>query len=87
MVKFFSCVVLDHLEAFRCWLRSAARGWDIALPNEEVVEAGKEYPPFMLYQHGMPVGLVESPFEALEKIGNRTLLEEYLRSVSEDPDT
>ncbi|WP_420473307.1 hypothetical protein [Noviherbaspirillum sp. ST9] len=86
MVRFLSPVALSHLEAFRYWLRGAVEDWDIALPKDEVVEVGKEYPFFQLYQRGVPVGLVDSPIAALERIGDSKLLEEYLRIVTEDPD-
>lgn len=86
MARCLSPVALGHLEAFRCWLRSAVQGRDVSLPEDEVVEGGKGYPPFMLYQHGKPVSLVESPIEALERIGDSQMLEEYLRIVTENPD-
>jgi len=70
----------------RYWLRSMAPGWDISLPKDEVIPEGKEYPPFHLYHHGISVGLVESPRQALEKTGDPWLLQEYERLVNEDPD-
>lgn len=51
-----------------------------------MVEACKEYPPFQLYQQGVAKGLVDSPIEALERIGDRKLLEEYLQILTENPD-
>lgn len=86
MIRFLSPVALSHLEAFQYWLRGAALGWDISLPMDEPVESGKEYPAFHLYQHGGPMGIVDSPIEALKRIGDRNLLEEYVRLVTEDPD-
>jgi hypothetical protein len=87
MTKYLSPVGLSHLQAFRYWLHSVAPEWDIALPEDAVVDAGKEYPSFQLYRHGVAVGLVASPIEALEKINDRKLYQEYKKYVCEDPDT
>lgn len=86
MDKFLSPVALSVLEAFRFWLRRSVPEWDISLPKDEIVEIGKEYPPFYLYCNGVSVGMVESPMEALEKIGNINLLQNYVRLITEDPD-
>jgi hypothetical protein len=84
--KCLSPVALSHLEAFRFWLRQSVPEWDISLPRDEIVEMGKEYPAFPLYCNGVSVGMVESPIEALEKIGNINLLQNYVRLITEGPD-
>jgi hypothetical protein len=81
-----SPAALSSLEAFRFWLRHSVPEWDISLPKDEIVETGKEYPPFHLYCNGVSVAMVESPIEALEKIGNVDFLENYVRLITEDPD-
>lgn len=86
MGKCLPPVALSHLEAFRFWLRQSAPNWDISLPIDEIVETGKEYPPFKLYYSGISVSMVESPIEALEKSGNIDLLQNYVRLIREDPD-
>lgn len=86
MDKCLSPVALSHLEAVRAWLRQSAPEWDISLPRDEIVETGKEYPPFHLYCNGVSVGMVESPTEALEKIGNVNLLQEYIMLITEELD-
>ena len=86
MARFLSPVALSHLQAFRYWLHSEASEWDISLPEDEPVEEGKEYPQFHLYRHGVSVGMVESPLQALEKIGDSKLLQEYDRLAAEDSD-
>lgn len=87
MVRFLSPVALSHLQAFRYWLRSEAPEWDISLPEDEVIEEGKEYPPFHLYRQGISVGTVESPRQALNKIGNGKLLKEYEELVNAESDS
>jgi hypothetical protein len=79
-------LTLSHLEAFRFWLNRAVPERDISLPEGEIVESGKKYPPFHLYYHGVSVGMVESPIEALENIGNFKLLQDYVKLITEDPD-
>jgi hypothetical protein len=86
MRKFLSPVALSHLEAFRFFLRQSVLEWDISLPRDEIVDTGREYPPFHLYCNGVSVGIVESPIEALEKIGYIQLIIEYVRLMTEDPD-
>jgi hypothetical protein len=86
MDKCLSPVALSDLEAFRFWLRRSVPEWDTSLPIDEIVETGKKYPPFHLYCNGVSVGMVESPIEALEKIGNINLLQSYVRLITEDPD-
>lgn len=85
-MKCLSPVALSHLEAFRFWLRQSVPEWDISLPVDEIVHSGKEYPPFHLYCNGISVGMVESPIEVLEKIGNINLLQDYVRLITDDPD-
>lgn len=86
MTKFFSPLALSHLEAFRFWLHGIGPEWNISLPEEKIVKFGLEYPPIQIYRHGVSVGMVESPIEALEKIGNIKLLQNYVRLITEDPD-
>jgi hypothetical protein len=86
MVRFLSPLALSNLEAFRFWLHGTVPEWDISLPEGEIVETGKEYPPFSLYRNGVSVGMVESPREALENIGNINLLQNYIKLITEDPD-
>ena len=86
MDKFISPLALSHLQAFRFWLRGSTPEYDISLPEECIVEVGKDYPPFHLYRHGMPIGMIASPMEVLEKIGNIQLIHEYGRLMTEDPD-
>lgn len=87
MVRFLSPVALSHLQAFRYWLRSEAPNWDISLPKDETLEEGKEYPPFHLYREGISVGMVESPLQALDKIGDSRLLKEYEKLLNAEPDS
>jgi hypothetical protein len=86
MKEFLSPVALNHLQAFRYWLRAMAPEWDTSLPRDELVEPGQLYPPFHLYRHGASVGMCRSPTEVLEKIGDAELLEEYIKLTTEDPD-
>lgn len=86
MARFLSPTGLSHLQALRFWLRMSGLGWDISLPKDGLVEAGKDYPPFQLYRNGVAVCTVASPAEVLERIGDETLTQEYERLVSEDPD-
>lgn len=86
MPQFLSPVSLSYLQAFRYWLHSEAPEWDISLPDDEVVEDGKEYPPFHLYQKGVSVGMVTSPLQALDKIGDGKLLRKYEQIVTAEPD-
>ncbi|MEC4722697.1 hypothetical protein RY831_26375 [Noviherbaspirillum sp. CPCC 100848] len=81
-----SPVALSHLQALHYWLRNDASGWDIALPENEVVAAGKEYPPFPLYRDGLLICMVESPEEMFERIGDAKLTHKYEKLVNEDPD-
>lgn len=87
VLRFISPAVLSHLQAFRYWLRSEAPEWDISLPEDEVVDDGKEYPPFHLYRQGISVGMVESPLQALEKIGDGRLLKKYEQLLDAEPDS
>ncbi|WP_334187356.1 hypothetical protein [Noviherbaspirillum sp.] len=50
------------------------------------MEPGKEYPSFQLYRHGVPVSMIGSPIDALERIGDQHLLQEYARLIAEDSD-
>lgn len=72
-----SAAKLAHLYVFREWLEDAASGWEVSQPVVETTESGKPYTTFSLYCHGLPVALCESPGEALEKIGDRALVEAY----------
>lgn len=87
MVRCLSPAALSHLQAVRYWLRGVAPEWDISLPQDEVVAEGKDYPSFHLYRHGVSVGLVESPRQALEKTGDHWMLREYERLLAQDPDS
>lgn len=87
MARFLSPVALSNLQAFRYWLRSEAHEWDISLPEDELVDEGKEYPLFHLYWQGVSVGMVESPLQALDRIGNRELLQKYERLLNQEPDS
>jgi hypothetical protein len=87
VAQFLSPVALSYLQAFRYWLRSEAPGWDISLPEDERFEEGKEYPPFHLYRQGVSVGMVESPLQALDKIGDSKLLKKYEELLNAEPDS
>ena len=56
------------------------------MPIDEIVKAGKQYPLFHLYCNNVSVGMVESPIEALEKIGDIDFLQDYVRLITDDPD-
>jgi hypothetical protein len=84
--KCLSPIALSQLEAFRISLRTSSPEWDISLQRDEIVETGKDYPPFHLYCNGESVGIVESPIEALVKIGNINSLQNNDRLITEDPD-
>ena len=84
MDRFLSPVELSHLEAFRFWLHRTVPDWDISLPEGEIVESGKDFPPFYLYRNGVPAGIVESPLEALQKTGNIQLFQDYTRLITDD---
>jgi helix-turn-helix protein len=87
VISLLSPIELSHLQAFCYWLRMRGLGWKISLPEDEPVEAGKDYPPFHLFRNGVDVCTVESPAEVLERIGDEKLTQEYERLVSEDPDS
>ena len=71
----------EFMHAFRNWLEHAAPGWRASQPILERTETGKVFLVFSLYRHGLAVALCESPEDALEKIGDTRLLEEYLQLI------
>lgn len=86
MIKCLSPVAFCNLEAFHFWLQWSAPEWDISLPKDGFLRLGQEYPDFHLYHNGASVCMVDSPIQALQFIGDKDLLQEYVRLITEDPD-
>jgi hypothetical protein len=72
---------IDAMEAFGFWLRCSKPGWHISRPEIELLNIGKGYAFFVLYQADVSLGNCKSPMEALAKIGDDNLTRSYIAVI------
>lgn len=68
-----------RIEDFGAWLRQAAPGWTVSLPEVHHTDSGAAYITFSLCREGLAVGLCDSPEDALSKIHDDHLFALYLQ--------